>query len=93
MTHNIRLAALAFMLACLMLTPGCAFVSPSDVEGVRAKATEDLQAINDTAAQGLVDSTCAMTLGAYGRMEAGDEKHGACLICLPNDRCPTGKGE
>ena len=92
MTRNARLACAAALCAVAMLLEGCGIVTPENVEGVRASATESVKALNDTSGKAKTDAVCAMSLGAYGRMEAGDKKEGACLICLPNDICPTSKG-
>ena len=42
---------------------------------------EKVKAGNDTAAQVLIQSTCAMTVGAYNRLEKPTDRRGVDLLC------------
>ena len=68
------------MLLVILLLGGCAGFTQAGVDAARRAA--------DTAASVFVADTCAMTLGAYHRLENQNHRLGATLICDPNARAP-----
>ena len=67
-------------LVCALAISGCTTGLPGAVEGgiARAKMTAD------SAAAVFLADTCAMTLGAYHRLENPNHQLGADLICDPD---------
>ena len=49
---------------------------------------EKIKTVNDNAAQVMIQSTCAMTVGAYNRLQKPTDKRGVHLLCGGNGDDP-----